>query len=327
MAELLGKPQTSRIIQDIDSIDLTPWKQVPRMAGDPNYFERTLPEWRSHNRNLHEAINNLAYAGEWGLLEDELIREGYKHDELEKQLTALEKGVRRNKTVDLRQDKYDVSQAAADEQVSAGLLRAMGLTNVEIGNVNPLLGTDISADYRGNQYKIDAQQRLRRDGGINLGVTQFTPGLREEFFRRGDIPLIDLLDEVRANPRRRVEGKLLQTSDTYWNPEDLRSREFQDQINSFHKDALISSGRPGGDVKRMHNRVLPRDTQLINLHKARELLLPLTANDMQKKHLVMKENQSGSTSILVPKIMMREQMAAPISTSIVNEELKRRRRR
>jgi citrate lyase synthetase len=63
------------------------------------------------------------------------------------------------------------------------------------------------------------------------------------------------------------------------------------------------------------------------LHKARELLLPLTANQMQDKHLIMRENNKGSTSILVPRIMMKEQMSAPISTSVVNEELKRRRRR
>ena len=67
------------------------------MAGDLNYFGRNLPQWRQHNREVENQINSLARSGQWGLVENILEDEGYKFDEFEKQLYALEQAVDRGK--------------------------------------------------------------------------------------------------------------------------------------------------------------------------------------------------------------------------------------
>ncbi len=79
----------------------------------------------------------------------------------------------------------------------------------------------------------------------------------------GDLPLITLLNDYRRDTGKLTEGKLLQTANTDWNPEDLRSREFRDQVDAYTKDLLISNGRPGSRIKNMHHRALPSNTAKI----------------------------------------------------------------
>lgn len=329
MADLLSKPQrperrrdpSSALLDGVNDIDLKPWARVPRMAGDPNYFGRNLPQWREHNREVENQINRLARSGQWGLVENILEDEGYKFDEFEKQLYALEQAVDRGKRGRLRQDMYDVSQAAADEQVSVGLLKAMGFSDAQIRNNNPLLGTDLSGTFGGHGYGIDAQQRLARTGNLSLGVTQFTPGLIDEYLRKGDVPLGELITAYRRRTGRVTEGKLLQTMDTSINPTNLRSREFAENPEAYHKDLLISNARPGKKVKQLHDRELPTSTAIIDLNKARDLILPLTGDQARARRMRFNENDNGSVSLIVPRGVFTDQMAGPGDTSGINRIL------
>ena len=76
----------------------------------------------------------------------------------------------------------------------------------------------------------------------------------------------------------------------------------------------------------MHDRVLPSNTAIIDLNKARELILPKTANQMRDSGMALnlQESLDGSMSLLVPKRIFENQLGTEIDTSVVNEILKRK---
>jgi hypothetical protein len=299
----------TRIEEILGNADnLKSWKNTPRGRNDPNYHGRNLGEWREHNQKLSREMDGLANDGNFGKLEDRLIEEGYKFDELDSQIYDYEERGRRGIGA-LRQDFYDVSQAAADEQVSKLILDAAGLKNAQIWNSDPLMGTDLRADFEGAQVNIDAQQRLGAGRALNLGIFQNSPELVNFVADNRDVQLKTLIDGYLAGglgPVRGFEDKLLQTMDDRYNPNP--TKRLREGAQSFGKRLLITNRRSGQGIKDLHDKALPKSSGIIDLNKARELILGLSYNEVKRQY---------------PGIQMRADAASKgnLKLSIPNEHL------
>ena len=162
------------------------------------------------------------------------------------------------------------------------ILDAAGLKNAEIWNSDPLMGTDLRADFKGAKVNIDAQQRLQGGHSLNLGIYQNSPELVKLISENRDLELGGLINGYLEGRPQGFEDKLMQTMDDRYNanPTDRLSGG----ADSFAKRLLITNKRPGVGMKQLHDKRLPQESGILDLNKARELILGLSYNELTRKY-------------------------------------------
>jgi hypothetical protein len=267
-------------ILDVNGMPFRKWTEVDRERDDSNWHERTYDGWMKHNVDVRNRMQGFVDNNDVSSLDAVLRSEGYKaEDEIESAINDLLSGDR-GRDGNLRQVRYNVPAAVADEQVAIQALRAAGVTDVKPGNLDPAMGTDIRGYLDGEPVTIDAQQRLGQSGMLNLGVYGGARQLVKNVMDNPDTKLLDLIDTFRSrNPGQGYEDKLLQTTNSHWNKDP--GTKMQRDPDSFDKGALISAFRPDIRGRRgPYNPTLPESYKYFDLNEMREDLLNRSLNSI-----------------------------------------------
>lgn len=303
-----------------DGDALTKWLSRDSIDNGPNWYNKSEATWLNDNRQLRSDLNPFIKNGDEESIRRLLHQNGYRYDELEAQIKELEGA---NSTSRLRQVRYNVPHAAADEQIAIAALKSAGLQGVIPGNINPIMGTDIAAKINGNDVTIDAQQRLGSSGKLNLGIFQGGRGLVQLVKQNPDSRLIDLIDNYRRTPGYwGGEDKLMQTMDSKWNKEP--GERFLSNTNAFAKDGLISSYRPNNPKGSNHgpyNPKLPQEINYYDLAEMREDILGRSMNDLQRLEIASLYPNATNLKLRINKEYLHG-LSRPVNMSNVNEFLR-----
>ena len=272
-----GQALNPEIVEKI----LTPWANLERYSDRPNYEGRNLSQWRqdngrirglllkadSENKPIEEAIKILNANGYTNETEQRKILEDLYREPV------------------LRPEVYHSPHAKADEDVSKAVLHYSGYSPVKNANENNVQGTDLSMQLPGGKtVGVDAQLRAT-PRGLGLGVLNKGGANIYKMMRESpDEGLNNLIRRAIGNRVHLVEDKLLHTADSTINP--IMSKFLKDPRQSPDnvKDFIISSDRP--ETKRIgmprgpYNRERARGWDLIDLNRARDILLPQSYNQL-----------------------------------------------
>ena len=287
-------------VRDLEEL-LTPWADYERDSGLPNYYGRTEDQWRQDNRRIKNEL--LRAAGDRNEQISILKDNGFSNPRSQYNLL---KYLKRNEP--LNNERLWIPGSAADEELSKAVLTMSGFAPVNYGNDFDPMGTDLKAEIDGAIRYVDAQQRTQSNRALNLQVTKKDWKGPEIFETSGES--LGKAIEMAYNMNPRIsEGKLLHTENPDVNT--INSSEFRDGGGLTHrKDYLISSERPRdssrGYKKGPYNRELPEDWTMVDLEKAREILLPMTASQMYDKYGIKANDYKGINLELPEEFIKKE---------------------
>jgi hypothetical protein len=291
---------------------LKPWAEVSRTQGtDPMWFGKDWDNWTKSAENLKGEIKknlNAGYSPEQ--IQRVLIdNKGFAEDEA--MSTILD--IQQNKPQPLRLVDKKVPQAYGDEQLSIAALQAAGMSPVKRFNAGNSFATDIEGMLDGELVGIDAQQRSNRAGDLNLSAVLTDKGMVQALRDAPDELVKDVINRRREqlnvdNMERFMsgsedqrwlgrEGKLLDSEK--WN-QDNPSIYFQQDPEAFDKELLISSLRRKGQV---YNRQMPDRFDVIDLERARKLLLNHSYNKLGSIGVTPRDDSSGLTFRLPSRVV------------------------
>lgn len=290
---------------------ILPWEEYERDSSLPNYYGRNEQEWKADNSRVRSELINAQRDGESrGNLLGILNRSGFTN-ELENRniLNNLNNDTYRGL---LHTEKMWVPGAAGDEELSKALLDYSGFTPVSLENANgDPMATDLRVTIDGAPRYVDAQQRTSTSN-LPIDLTKYTPNAVRRIVEAhpGD-SLSDLTRRIRDAFPKGLEGKMLHTNDSDINP--IMSRKIRSNPN-YAKDYLISSNRKG-DLQRgygqgPYDRQRPLDWDLVDLRKAREILMPLTRGQMMDKYGVQirQGRYGGSVQLHLPERFLKDEL-------------------
>lgn len=296
---------------------LRPWSSYERKDYDPAYYgvneAQYVAKGKDHRRQIDAAKSDGVSRKH---IMNELQRQlGIDYREAKQTLEDIDRGRYRGT---LRPFTKGVPHAAADEQLSRFILQESGFDNARLMNEGNYFATDLVADYEGTPLKIDAQQRMGRHGGLNLGILNSIPQGGERILNEapGSTKLIDLIRNLRDYGAKRDnylysrEDKLLQHDNVLGklNPSSWVDKMYGD----VEKDAIISNLRgkhqapnsPFGRNVGPYNPTVPEGVGYIDLHNLRDRVLDLSLDQLQSE-AGMKANyypgDKGKLSLQIPK--------------------------
>jgi hypothetical protein len=283
-------------------------------------------------RKLISAIDR---GGDTDRIASRLIEKfGYAKDEASEQVHAIDKALRDNERIpQLRQLRFKVANANADEELAARALQLSNFDPVFQENKGSMFATDLSAEIGNERLNVDAQSRIGRN--MTLGVLQGAPGIEDAFVNSNE-RLIDAIDLYRErnygnNMQRLMNGKswqgfedkLLHTTDPEINR--IPSAVFEKDSNKYGKDMLISSSRPGdyryNNARTPYDRKLPAQWDLIDLDTIRGEVMNKTYNQLLDMKIDVQETKKGDALklMLPPSYLQSLDSRAKVSDE-VNEK-------
>jgi hypothetical protein len=291
------------LAEEIDDL-LLPYSEYERDNRLPNYYGRTEREWKQDNVRIKKELLNAR--GDRSEQIAILKENGFLNERDQYQILKYLRGDK-----PLQNQQLWLPGAAADENQSRLVLLNSGFDPVRYGNDIDPMGTDLKADINGATRYIDAQQRTNDDASLNLAVTKKD--------RRGYGLLVDNPNEKLAkliemaynlNPRI-SEGKLLHTEDRGINT--INSTEFRDGGGLTHvKDYLISSNRRGlarqGYGKGPYDPMLPQGWTMVDLNKARDMLLQMTPAQMASKYDIRFPDFGSGIVLQLPEQFIKKEL-------------------
>lgn len=291
MLRFANSPQFKKGLETV----LKPWSDARRGGYNPSHYGYTGDEWVDSARELEQYIKyNLGKddspAGIKKIKRFLEKNKGYEWSEAGSTVRDISNGK------PLRQLAYGIPAANADEEVSKFLLERAGFTDVKLENFDPVTGTDLSGNYKGRDFDIDAQTRTRPDAALSLGVLGSVPNVRNEVMSMTpEMKLKDLILQIRSKyPNHNYfarEDKLLHTRDVDLNP----SRWLKNNIDNSNKDLIITSARPSYQqtTRGLLNRhgpydpTLPKDWGLINLNNFRNNVLNMNKKELNENDIIV----------------------------------------
>ena len=114
--------------------------------------------------------------------------------------------------------------------------------------------------------------------------------------------------------------------DDRYNPNP--TKRLRDGADSFGKRLLITNRRSGKNIKYMHDKELPNSSGIIDLNKARELILGLSYNEVKRKYpgITMRADaaEKGNLKLSIPNrhlgIMLADVNMRPINTYLSRQQ-------
>lgn len=309
ITEETGKSRKAGQILQISENELNeilqPWRAYEKDAGGPNYYGRTKEEWLKDNTRVR---NELIAAHKDGASREDAIRilqsNGFQNNLENKNILYN----LHNKKILHTQDMW-VPGAAADEELSKALLDYSGFTPVSLENAKgDPMATDLRVTMDGAPRYVDAQVRTRGDRSMPLEMTLRRGGAFDIIQKNPSMSLLDLTQKIRDQFPGIEEGKFLHTDDPEFNK--ILSRKLEQGGPKHLKDYLISSARPGSTKTSLYNKTRPLDWDLIDLNKAREILLPLTRGQMYDKYgiTLSKGRFGGATLLNMPEEFIKKEL-------------------
>ena len=227
---------------------IQPWKDteasdVPHLSPSAMQLGKSESEYLEDAHQLKLDIQRRSRGDKEDRID--LIKDLQKyHGFTATEATKTMQDIQENPYRELRQVRYGVPNAQADEQVSRVALLMDGWDNVEFNNNGQVESTDLRGTINGFDYDIDAQARMTRDGRLNLSMLdhvspdQAQRVMNEIFDARN---VYEGINRVIGNGRYGVsEGKLLDTIDY----NNLRHTDFFDRNrNERNKDLLVTTNR------------------------------------------------------------------------------------
>jgi len=301
---------------------LTPWadEQLQDMSalrpgeqGSPNWHGRTEQEYAAHNRDLYREMSRRMRLPDGERAVHELLsRQGYSDNEIYDSIRDFRRGWDNRQ---MRQERFSLPQTAADEAVAMDALRAVGVDDVHLLNVGDDKDVDIQGMINGNVVNIDAQQRISRDGDLNLSVLKHNDRIARNFDRQGNTKLLDILAESIDTDRRdkggrgSYEGKLIAVDDPAINL--AMSPEFRNAPDRRKMDFLMSAlrKRPAqarGKYSGPYDKELPTSYDLVPLNNLRGEILNRTPNELRGDLNIIRGNQDNALNLKISPSMLRE---------------------
>lgn len=278
---------------------LMPWSAYDRDRNLENFIGRNESAWKQDNREIRDELIDIdTHGSDRQDLKRLLQDKGFlQEEEQEAIIKNLYNPRYRGR---LHTEVVGVPRARADEELSQAVLQYSGFRPVKLENSGDPMSTDLSAYIDGATRYVDAQSRIRSKG-MDVEITKFNPNAYEVIKDNPGLALIDLTKKIKEQYPSIVESKFLQT----FNPEFNKIMGYKMRNNpDYVKDYLISSDRRGmrSHSQGPYDRTLPRGWDLVDLNRARELLLPLTQSQMYDKYGVelTKGNRSQNPILELP---------------------------
>lgn len=309
LPEDTGKQRKAGEVLQINSDELEevlkPWAEYPKDAGGPNYHGRDRETWKRHNQSVRERLISMERRGAPKSSEFQYLNSQGFTNTLENQNILYNLY---NKPVLHTEDVW-VPGAAADEELSKALLDYSGFTPVSLENAGgDPMATDLRVTMDGAPRYVDAQIRTRPDRSMPLEMTLRRGGAFDIIQRNPRMSLLDLTRKMRDQFPGIEEGKFLHTDDPEFNK--ILSRKLERGGPKHLKDYLISSARPGSTKTSLYDKERPIDWDLMDLGKAREILLPLTRGQMYDKYgiTLTKGRFGGATLLNLPEEFIKKEL-------------------
>lgn len=296
--KLVEKFAGESLTEDVIANLLAPWESYERDSIRPNYEGRDEAQWIDDNKRIKDQLEKYTTRNELGEYGDAvLIANGFTNtgerrkilEDIENEFESRQKSRRQGKDpgpkMALRNQRFSVPNAKADENLSMAVLGYSGYEPVRELNSGNVQNTDIIMTLpNGVPVKVDAQMRTR--GALELGVAQQGRyGFRNALINDPDTPLRDFLRKQLEIGNIFTEDKLLQTNEPGINMvKEYMGDRFMQGGGSV-KDYIITSNRPTGDpslFKGPYNPVKPAGWDLINLDVVRDIILPKSLNEIRE---------------------------------------------
>lgn len=291
--------------KEIDTL-LKPWNKYEIDDEGPNFHGRTRNEWiKDNNRVREELLLADAKQANRAALNEILRANGFTNDlENNNIINYLH-----NKKV-LHTEDIWVPGAAADEELSKAILDYSGFTPVSLENAKgDPMATDLSAFINGKTQYVDAQIRQKKDRSMPLEMTLRRSGAFDVIKRNPGMTLRELTELMAEEYPGIIEGKFLHTNNPDFNR--ILSRKLAEGGETHMKDYIISSARPGSTKKSIYDKEKPYDWDMLDLNKAREILLPLTRQQMFDKYgITLSQGRFGGATLLnMPEEFIKKELA------------------
>jgi hypothetical protein len=255
------------------------WVKYDRDRSLPNYYGRNESDWKQDNRNIRDELLQIDRdGGDYDDLYDKLLDKGFRQD---KEIDNIIKNLHRKRV--LHTQSIGLPGNVADEALSKAVLDYSGFSPVRLENDGDPTATDLVARIGGADRYIDAQSRIMSTP-MNVELTKFNNQAYDIIDSNPGLSLLDLAKKLKNRIPSITESKFFETKDLNFNP--IQGYKVRNNPNAS-KDYLISSDRRGmGVTNNPYNKILPRDWDMIDLNRARDLLLPLTRQQMYDKYEV-----------------------------------------
>lgn len=293
------------------------WEGYERSRDLPNFYGRNEQEWKQDNREIRDELIRIDRAGgSYKDKYDELLDMGFRQD---KEIENIIKYLHRKKV--LHTQSIGLPGNVADEALSKAVLDYSGFSPVRLENEGDPTATDLVARIDGADRYIDAQSRVM-NGPMNVELTKFNSNAFDIIDSNPGLSLLDLAKKLKDRIPDITESKFLETRNRDFNP--IQGHKVANDPNVV-KDYLISSDRRGmGAKNNPYNKVLPKNWDMIDLNRARELLMPLTRQQMFDKYEVEidKGRRSGNPLLYLPDRFVKNYLIDtdnPLNADVVRQ--------
>lgn len=263
---------------------LVPWASYDRDNNQPNYIGRNEQAWIKDNNRIR---NLLVKADETGKPESyarSILRNNGFTNEAE-QFNILRNLYNKKYKNKLHTEHIWVPGAVSDEFLSQKLLQYAGFSPVKLENASgDPMATDLRVTIDGAPRMMDAQSRVT-GSNLNLEALLYDGAARQYVLDHPNQALGESLKVIADRYPGVKEGKYLHTDNPDFNP--ILSNKVVGKPR-HHKEFLISSNRRGmsSGGKTPYNRELPRNWDVVDLEKAREILNSMSPAKMYEKYKV-----------------------------------------
>ena len=299
----------TELTPEVKSLIFRKWKDLDRdVPGRPVYEGRDKESYENYNTEIR---NQLIKMDKQNASSNEaieyLISKGYDKNDTQGILNDL------YSRKQLRPVEYQVANAQADENINRAVLHYSGFEPVLDNTLTNNQATDLSMTLPGGgTAMIDAQSRNTPQGLFMPVVAGGVGGQVESVMIRN--PNMNMLDAIKSLQSRGYirEDKLLHSADSNINP--IQSKFIAEAVNRQNeKDYIISSNRPNarrlGQARGPYNAERAYDYDLIDMEKARRIILPMNYSQLERALGEDPVRTYGNkTTVVIPNQFIKDEL-------------------